>query len=337
MDVFAQIEELKAKLKDRVTILAHHYQRPQIVKYGDFVGDSLELSKKAAQVDSELIVFAGVRFMGEVARILVKPDQKVYLPEPKAGCPLADLAPEDEVEFAVKEIARITGEEPLIVSYVNTSAAVKAITGRTGGSTCTSANAKKVLSWALAQERKVLFISDRNLGYNTAKMLGITDDVAFLSSFGEIHDEKEIKQARLILWNGYCHVHTHFTPQMVRDVRKKYPDAKVIVHPECIPEVVELADEAASTSGIIKYIESSKPGSIIVVGTEANMVRRIANQYPDRKILPLTESICPNMWSVTPKKLLHVLKEFPSENEVVLPEEVIELALKAINQMFNIN
>ena len=333
-----EFQELRKKLGEDLLILAHHYQRPEVVDMGDIIGDSLALSREAANSRAKNIVFAGVRFMGETAAILAEPTQNVYMPEPRSGCPLADMAPYEDVKNAFDHIADISGSQPLIVTYVNTNSDVKALAGRTGGIVCTSGNAVKILEWALDQNKKVLFVSDQNLGGNAARVLGLeSGDVTMLSVIGRVTDTDAIKRAKLILWNGYCHVHTFFRPEMVEDARKNHPGCRIIVHPEAPKAVVDLADEWGSTSGIVKFIDDAGPGSTVIVGTEVNMVTRFAKKYTDRKVIPLAPSLCPNMWSTTPSKLVSLIRDFPRERMITVPEDIATDARRALQKMFDLS
>ncbi len=332
-----EFNNIRRKIGKDLLILAHHYQRPDVVALGDKIGDSLALSREAAESTAKYIVFAGVRFMGETAAALAGPGQSVYMPEPMAGCPLADMAPFEDVKQAFDTLTTLRGEQPLIVTYVNTNADVKALAGATGGIVCTSGNAVNVLKWAMKQGRQVMFVSDQNLGTNAARVLGINPgEITKLSVTGQVENEKAAASARLVLWNGYCHVHTFFRPEMVARAREQYPGCKVIVHPEAPREVVDLADEWGSTAGIVKFIEQAGPGATVVVGTEVNMVTRFAQNYKDRRVVPLAPSLCPNMWSTTRSKLLSVIRDFPENKRITVPADVARNARQALQRMFDI-
>ena len=331
----AEFQAIRKKLGKDLLILAHHYQRAEVVALGDIIGDSLALSREAANSDAKYIVFAGVRFMGETAAMLAGPGQEVYMPEPGAGCPLADMAPVGTVKHAFDAIGEIHGVQPLIVTYINTNTDVKALAGSTGGIVCTSGNAVNILKWALEQKRPVLFVSDQNLGENAARRLGLDEgSVTKLSATGKV--DAAVARAKLILWDGYCPVHTFFTPEMVKNARKDYPGCKIIVHPEAKREVVDLADEWGSTSAIVRFIDDAGPGSTVVVGTEVDMVTRFAAKYKDRRVIPLTPSRCPNMWATTPSKVLTVIRDFPQTHRITVPESIAMDARKALDRMFQV-
>ena len=336
-----RIRKIKQRLGDRLVILGHHYQRDSIVEISDFVGDSFDLSRRAANLEkAEFIVFCGVRFMAESAAVLAKPHQKVIHPDPDAGCPLADFAPVGMVKNAWKELETVLNIQKVMpVVYVNSSAALKAFVGDHGGTTCTSSNARKAFEWALRQREKVFFFPDRNLGKNTANFLRIPDEQVAdwdpYIPFGGLAKE-EILKARVLLWKGYCHVHTWFRKYHVEQARENYPEAAIIVHPECDPAVVRAADGNGSTKFIVAYVRQASAGSTIVIGTEINLVNRLADQNPDKKIVPLSKSPCPNMGKVSPNDVLYVLENLGEVNVVCLPKPVITSAGKALQRMLDL-
>lgn len=292
----------KEKLGDRVFVLGHHYQRDDVIQFADVTGDSFKLAKlAAARPDAEFIVFCGVHFMAESADILTTDRQQVILPDMAAGCSMADMAAADQVEACWKtlESAGIAGDV-IPMTYMNSSAAIKAFTGRHGGTICTSSNAKTAMDWALAQrpegQGKVLFLPDQHLGRNTAVLqcgLTLDDCVVFdpHKKDGGLTVE-ELKSARMILWRGHCSVHGRFSTQNVDNARATEPDVQILVHPECRHEVVSMADFVGSTEYIIKTIEAAEPGSVWAIGTELNLVRRLATQHPDKKIMFLDATVC---------------------------------------------
>ncbi len=331
----------KQELGDRLVILGHHYQKDEIVEFADFTGDSLELARAAAQVDrAEYIVFCGVFFMAETAAILA-PSRQVYIPDRKAGCPLADMAP---VELAGRAWVALTAFEPSVVpvTYVNSSAALKAFCGVRGGAVCTSANAGRVMTWALEKGRKVLFMPDMNLGRNTARALGIPEDEIALWDSERADGglaEAEVRKARIVLWKGWCPVHCpQFTVDDVRLVRSRYPGIRVMVHPETDPGTVKVAGEAGSTSQILSTIESLADGERLAVGTEANMVYRAALKGAGRvEILPLKEVYCADMAKITLTKLAETLMGVGgTERRVVVPKGIAEDASRALTAMLRI-
>lgn len=280
--------------------------------------------------------------MAESARILAQPHQRVFLPNMRAGCPMADMADIDSVTCAWSELESILGPGRLLpVTYVNSDAEIKAFCGRNGGLTCTSSNAYKAFMWALNRREKVIFFPDEHLGRNTANALGIPRDQVLVWDWTYLeplagHSEQAIRNARVFLWKGYCHVHTYFTPDLVRQAREADPGCKVIVHPECPEETVALSDATGSTEQIVKYVKRAEPGSVIYVGTEVNMVRRLADEYPDKAILPLGRSLCPNMWKINLKNLVHTLEHFSESEEVIVAPEVIQDARLALSRMLDI-
>jgi len=288
----------KEKLGDRLFILGHHYQRDEVIQFADTTGDSFKLAKDAAaRPNADYIVFCGVHFMAESADILTSDLQNVILPDLAAGCSMADMAEISQVEtcWSVLEdlgIAKTT----VPVVYMNSTAAIKGFTGKNGGTVCTSSNAQKALEWSFAKGERVLFLPDQHLGRNTAVMkLGLKkeDCVVFnpLKPRGGLTDA-ELVNAKMILWKGHCSVHARFNMKSVIDVRERIKDVKIIVHPECVNEVAEAADVVASTEGIIRTIKASKPGTSWAVGTELNLVRRLAREFPDKNISFLDKTIC---------------------------------------------
>ena len=288
----------KEKLGDRLFILGHHYQRDEVIQFADTTGDSFKLAKDAAaRPNADYIVFCGVHFMAESADILTTDLQNVILPDLAAGCSMADMAEISQVEtcWSVLEdlgIAKTT----VPVVYMNSTAAIKGFTGKNGGTVCTSSNAQKALEWSFAKGERVLFLPDQHLGRNTAVMkLGLKkeDCVVFnpLKPRGGLTDA-ELVNAKMILWKGHCSVHARFNMKSVIDVRERIKDVKIIVHPECVNEVAEAADVVASTEGIIRTIKASSPGTSWAVGTELNLVRRLAREFPDKNISFLDKTIC---------------------------------------------
>jgi quinolinate synthase len=288
----------KEKLGDRLFILGHHYQRDEVIQFADTTGDSFKLAKDAAaRPNADYIVFCGVHFMAESADILTTDLQNVILPDLAAGCSMADMAEISQVEtcWSVLEdlgIAKTT----VPVVYMNSTAAIKGFTGKNGGTVCTSSNAQKALEWSFAKGERVLFLPDQHLGRNTAVMkLGLKkeDCVVFdpHKPRGGLTDA-QLVNAKMILWKGHCSVHARFNMKSVLDVRERIKDVKIIVHPECVNEVAEAADVVASTEGIIRTIKASSPGTSWAVGTELNLVRRLARDFPDKNISFLDKTIC---------------------------------------------
>jgi quinolinate synthase len=279
-------------------ILGHHYQRDEVIQFADVTGDSYKLSQQAAShPEAEFIVFCGVHFMAESADILTSDSQQVLLPDLAAGCSMADMAAIHQVEDAW-DVFKAAGlaDSIIPITYMNSSAAIKAFTGRHGGAVCTSSNAKRALEWAFAQGERVFFLPDQHLGRNTAiRDLGMTlsDCVVFdPHKPGGGLSVDQLRDARVILWRGHCSVHGRFTVESVRDVRERVPGVRVIVHPECTHEVVSLADEVGSTEYIINAIAAAPAGAKWAVGTELNLVRRLAIEHPDQEIVYLEKAVC---------------------------------------------
>jgi quinolinate synthase len=288
----------KAELGDRVFVLGHHYQRDEVIQFADVTGDSFKLAREAAaRPEAEFIVFCGVHFMAESADILTSAEQKVVLPDLAAGCSMADMARLAQVEDCWDVLADAgVADVTVPVTYMNSSADIKAFCGREGGVVCTSSNAKKVLEWAFARGEKVLFLPDQHLGRNTAVLqMGIGLDECVLYDPHQVNGgltAEQLRAAKMILWKGHCSVHGRFTPQAVTDVRERVPGVKVIVHPECQHEVVLMADEVGSTEFIIKAVESAPPGTKWAVGTELNLVQRLAKAHPEQEIAFLEQHVC---------------------------------------------
>ncbi|QIM17124.1 quinolinate synthase NadA [Leucobacter insecticola] len=315
------IVDAKAKLGERVAILGHFYQRDEIIEHADFVGDSFMLAQAAkGHPEAEAFVFCGVHFMAETADILSGPEQAVILPNLAAGCSMADMATIEQVEDCWRELTAALGPaaegelQPVIpVTYMNSSAAIKAFCGRNGGIVCTSSNARTVLEWAFARGQRVVFFPDQHLGRNTAKAMGYSEDVMPLwrphLPLGG-NTVQQLRDARVILWNGFCSVHKRFTVAQIDKARADYPGVRVIVHPECPAAVVEAADGAGSTDYIRKEIEAASPGDIIAVGTEINLVNRLQDQHPELTIFCLDPVVCPcsTMYRIHPAYLAWTLE-----------------------------
>ncbi len=297
-DLVARAKAAKAKLGNRVFILGHHYQRDEVIQFADVTGDSFKLAQKAADSpESEFIIFCGVHFMAESADILTSDNQKVLLPDMQAGCSMADMANADQVNEAWAEFEKLGIASDIIpITYMNSTAAIKAFTGRNGGTVCTSSNAKRAMSWAFSQKSKIFFLPDQHLGRNTAVLdLGLTlEDCIVWDQTKPMGGQtsETLKAAKVILWKGHCSVHGRFTAQNVTDVRNEIPGVNVLVHPECKHEVVSNADYVGSTEMIISTLQNAPAGSKWAIGTELNLVRRLASQFPDKQITYLDKTIC---------------------------------------------
>lgn len=344
-EILKKITARKEELGNRLLILGHHYQQEAVIRFADMTGDSLKLAKHAATSrDRKYIVFCGVHFMAESADILTSAEQAVMLPDLRAGCPMADMATRKEVERAWEELTEATTDNILPVTYVNSSADIKAFVGLKGGSVCTSSNAERVLTWALSQAEKVFFFPDEHLGRNSAYALGIAKEEVVLWERGRFlggNTAEQLKKAKVILWNGYCTVHMQFSAAHVQMWREKDPEVRIIVHPECRHEVVSQADFYGSTEKIIKTISDAPPGSKWAVGTEINLVSRLHKQQPDKSIHSLSpfQCLCSTMYRIKPGYLLWVLDNLAANNTVnriTVEPEIAALAKKALDNMLTI-
>jgi len=346
VDVAARIVARKRELGDDLLILCHHYQQDAVFAFADETGDSLKLARRAAEAQGRCyIVFCGVHFMAESADILTSERQVVILPDLSAGCSMADMASCEEVEEAWQELAAVTAIGRVTpLTYVNSSARLKAFVGEHGGSVCTSSNAERVLAWGLACGEKVFFFPDEHLGRNSAQALGLSADQVVLWRRGERlggNSPQDLARARVILWDGYCTVHMQFSAAQVEAVRQADPAVKVIVHPECRQEVVQAADLYGSTEAIIKAVSQSAPGSSWAVGTEVNLVKRLAQAYPDRRIRSLSpvECLCSTMYRIDPPHLLWALDNLAAGrvvNQIVVEAATAVQAKKALDRMLTI-
>jgi quinolinate synthase len=343
-----RIKQVRPLLGDDVVILGHHYQRDEVVQFADFQGDSYQLSVEASKVKAKYIVFAGVHFMAESAVIVGRPDQVVILPNMQAGCSMADMANAEQVLTAWAELEEVLGDDPeahiMPVTYMNSAANLKAFVGEHGGTVCTSSNARGALQWSFAQREKVFFFPDQHLGRNTGKAMGIPEDQMVLwnpfKPYGGLTDE-QIRNARIILWRGHCSVHQQFRPEHVDLWRRHHADVNVIVHPECMMEVVDKADLVGSTSYIVKTINSAAPGTKWAVGTEVHLVNRLKNANPDKLVQLLSPftCLCSTMYRISPLDVAHVLEELLEGrvvNQIFVPDDVQRNARLALERMISI-
>lgn len=335
------IEDLRKEFGQDIIVLGHHYQQQSIIDHCDFTGDSLELARKIPDIVAKNIVFCGVSFMGESAALLAREEQSVFLPEPSADCMMALMSPGKRVESVLSKLTA-SGRKLIPLAYVNTFVDTKAVVGRYNGSVCTSANAATMLKWALDAGDGVLFLPDKNLGKNTAKKLGLKDSEICeinVDHLGKSLDLEAATKAKLLLWPGFCGIHAKFTSEHVVAARSADPNAKIIVHPECTPEVVDRVDAAGSTSFIIKYVQSAPDGTHIYIGTEINLVRRLEREQASRlHIEPLVPSACLHMAKVTPAKLRRVLEQVQKGNgkKVIIPQQDIEPARVTLERMLHV-
>ena len=347
-----RITARKKQFGARLCILGHHYQRDEVIRFADFTGDSLKLSQLAAgQNDAEFIVFCGVHFMAESADIVSSADQKVILPNLRAGCAMAEMADVEDVAAAMEEVSALSDSLVTPISYVNSTADIKSITALAGGACCTSSNVRNVFEWALRPAAeggvgagKIFCIPDQHLGRNTAIAMGYDESAC------RVYDphlpngglsQTDIQRATFILWKGHCYVHQFFRPEHVSAVRKAHPDIRVIVHPECPREVVELVDASGSTAQIITAIDAAKPGSKWAVGTESNMVNRLAKRHADKFICVLNQAgaACTQMCRIDLPHLLWALDGIASGqivNRITVPQETAADARIALQRMIDI-
>ena len=331
-------------LGSRAFVLGHHYQRDEVIAFADVMGDSFKLAKDAAaRPEAEFIIFCGVHFMAESADILTSASQKVILPDLAAGCSMADMANSEQVAQCWDALtAAGVADQTIPVTYMNSSAAIKAFTGEHGGTVCTSSNAKTAMAWALEKGEKVLFLPDQHLGRNTAVLqLGLSlDDCAVWNPWKENGGltDAQIKRARILLWRGHCSVHGRFTVDSVNEVRARIPGVKVLVHPECQYEVVSAADVVGSTESIIKTVAQSPAGSKWAVGTELNLVRRLATDNPDKEIVFLDKTVCycSTMNRIDLPHLVWVMESLVQGrllNQITVDPKIAKYAKIALDQM----
>jgi len=343
-----RIAAARAKLGKTTVLLGHHYQRDEVIRFADYSGDSYKLSKIASQSEAEYLVFCGVHFMAESADLLGREEQKVVLPDLNAGCSMADMAEIGQVEACWDTIldAGISSNEILPLTYMNSSAAIKAFCGERGGLVCTSSNAQKAFEWAFARAEKILFLPDQHLGRNTAVNMGIPlDKLVVFDPFqmnGGLTPE-QFRAAKIILWKGHCSVHGRFLPGHVDKVRAKYPGIRVIVHPECRYEVCRKADAQGSTERIIRYVTEAPEGTMFAIGTEIHLVNRLAKQFAPlgKRIITLDDTgcLCTTMFRISPQHLawaLENLVEGRIVNQIKVRDGVKQWARVALNRMLEI-
>jgi quinolinate synthase len=338
-----RIAAAKAALGDRLVILGHHYQRDEVIKFADAIGDSLKLSQyAAAQKSAETVVFCGVHFMAESADVLTSPAQRVILPDLAAGCSMADMAAIDQLEVCWDELRTLGVTSVVPMTYINSTAAIKAFCGEHGGIVCTSSNAVKTMKWAWEQGEKLLMLPDQHLGRNTAYRMGVPLDEMVVWDpdlpFGDV-DRADLEGAKLILWKGHCSVHTRFSVKQIDSFRQANPTGRVIVHPECTFDVVQAADDCGSTEHIIRTVKNSPEGSIWAVGTEIHLVNRLAREVAPLRTVRTLDTfgcLCSTMFRVSPNHLLWVLDgliDGEVHNRIVVPEPTKTWAKVALDRM----
>jgi len=345
-ELVERIGTARAALGDRLLILGHHYQRDEVIRWADKVGDSFKLAKFAADNHAATdIVFCGVHFMAESADVLTAEHQRVILPDLNAGCSMADMADIDQVEEAWDAIAGTVAIDRVVpITYMNSSAALKAFVGEHGGAVCTSSNARAVLEWALAKGDKVLFFPDQHLGRNTGFTMGYGPaDMRVWNpraDFGGL-EERDVKEATLLLWKGHCSVHQRFRPEHIAAARAEHPDVEVLVHPECAHEVVELADRVGSTERIQEWVAAAPAGAAIAIATEVHMVQRLAREHADKTVFTLDPLICPcsTMFRIDGPHLAWVLDHLVAGevvNQITVDPHTAEWARVALQRMLDI-
>jgi quinolinate synthase len=340
-----RIAAAKKALGEDLVILGHHYQRDDVIRFSDYRGDSLQLARIAAGLtEAKYIVFCGVHFMAETTDILTSDNQIVVLPDLAAGCSMADMADDQEVEECWDLLTERYGDAIIPITYVNSTAAIKAFVGKHGGLTITSSNAEKIFAHALQSEKRILFLPDQHLGRNTGVKFGIPLHEMC------VYDPKEMEilfpdgegEPKVVLWKGHCSVHTKFEPRHVHNVRVKYPGIQVLVHPECMYETVKISDASGSTDFIIKTVEKAAPGTKWAIGTEHNLVNRLAQEHPEQFIVSLHEMICPclTMNRIDRPHLLWALENILAgtpKNIIQVPSETAKWAKVAIDRMLQIS
>ncbi|MEC8891226.1 MAG: quinolinate synthase NadA [Chloroflexota bacterium] len=342
----ANIRIAREQLADRALILGHHYQRDEVIQFADIRGDSFKLSQFAAEQDDvEFIIFCGVHFMAETADILSNPSQRVILPNLTAGCSMADMAQTDDVLDCWDDLNNVLGEGSVIpVTYMNSTAEIKSLCGKNGGIVCTSSNASATFDWSYSQGEKVLFLPDQHLGRNTAAKMGMgLDEMILWNPFKPLGGNtlEDIKNAKLILWEGHCSVHTRFTVSQINEARLKHPDVNIVVHPECTLEVVNEADSVGSTEHIKNVIEQADRGTTWAVGTEISLVNRIASENPDKNVFCLDSVVCPcsTMYRIHPAYVSWVLDglvEGVVVNQIKVDDDIRRYSKIALERMLSI-
>jgi quinolinate synthase len=352
LDAQALIDRVAAarkQLGSRLIVLGHHYQREDIIQFADFRGDSFKLAQWAAQhPESEYIVFCGVHFMAEAADILSSSNQKVMLPNMAAGCSMADMADPEDVYACWEELEEASIADKVVpVTYMNSAASLKAFCGRHGGIVCTSSNAPAVLNWAFERGEKVLFFPDQHLGRNTGARMGVPLDRMLLWNYNKPYGSlgglslEEVERATVLLWQGHCSVHQRFTVDQINAARARYPDIHVVVHPECRYDVVQAADTNGSTEFIARTIAEGAPGSKFAVGTEINLVSRLAHENPDKTVFCLDPVVCPcsTMYRIHPAYLAWTVEQLAKGhdvNRVTVDEETAHYAKIALDRMLTV-
>ena len=342
-----RIAEARAKLGATTLLLGHHYQRDEVIRFADATGDSYKLSKIASETDAKYIVFCGVHFMAESADVLGHPGQQVILPDLNAGCSMADMAEISQVEACWEALEALGLTDEIVpLTYMNSTAAIKAFCGERGGLVCTSSNAQAAFEWAFARGKRILFLPDQHLGRNTGYTMGIPmEQMTVWDPWGLQggQTKKALEDSRLILWKGHCAVHQRFLPSHVDQVRAKYPDIQVIVHPECRWEVCQKADALGSTERLIALVDQAPEGSVFAVGTEIHLVNRMARRFAEqgKKVITLDDTgcLCTTMYRISPQHLAWVLENLVEGrvvNRIQVRPNVKRWAKVALDRMLEV-
>jgi len=341
-----RIATARARLGSRLLILGHHYQRDEVIRFADYVGDSFKLSRYCrTRPEADYVVFCGVHFMAESADVLCAPHQQVILPDLAAGCSMADMAAIDQLESCWRDLGAMGIDSVIPVTYINSSAAIKAFVGEHGGIVCTSGNAAGVLRWAWKEGERILFLPDQHLGRNTAFNMGVPLDRMLVWDPDQLDgglDAAQIRDARLLLWKGHCSVHTRFSVAQIEMVRQEHPGVRVIVHPEVPFDVVQAADDSGSTEHILAQVRQSPEGSVWAVGTEVHLVNRLAHEVaPGKTVISLDQlgCLCSTMFRVSPNHLLWILEELVDgrvHNQIVVPEQQQHWVRVALDRMLEV-
>jgi quinolinate synthase len=345
-ELLEEIRQLRARLGDRVLILGHHYQREEVIAFADITGDSLKLAQHAATTAAPYIIFCGVHFMAETADILTSDSQTVILPDLAAGCSMADMANDAQVSRCWQDLAGLMQPDQTVtpVTYINSTASLKAFCGEHGGIVCTSSNCRRVLNWAWQRREKILFFPDQHLGENTALAMGVPEtDMIIWDPAKPLggNSAEAIGKARLILWRGFCSVHQLFRPEHAASMRERYPGILILAHPECSRAVCETADFVGSTEAIIRHVAGAPAGQSFAIATELNLVNRLRLQYPDKSVYFLSPTICmcSTMFRTDPQHLLAALQEVESgrvAHPIRVPAEDRKWARLALDRMLEL-
>jgi len=345
-DILEDIRKLRARLGDQVLILGHHYQREEVFAFADVSGDSLKLAQQAADTDAPYIIFCGVHFMAETADILTSDEQTVILPDLAAGCSMADMADDEQVGRCWRELGEILQPDECVtpITYINSTAALKAFCGEHGGIVCTSGNARRIMEWAWGNREKILFFPDQHLGENTALAMGVPEEDMILWDPSQPmggHSRDVIERARLILWKGFCSVHQLFKAEHAAAMREQHPGIEILAHPECSKAVCKTADFVGSTEKIIQHVDQAPAGQSFAIGTELNLVNRLRLKHPDKPVYFLSPTVCmcSTMFRTDPQHLYTALLSIAEgniSNQIKVPDSDKRWARLSLDRMLNL-